>query len=178
MPEKQAAAAVGQVKLMQFYEQEFDKYNIPIAQLLLSREDFEDRRRYLNVRNTLLTLLKIGVVPIINENDTVTVEEIQFGDNDSLSAIVASKVEAELMIILTDVEGLYTADPRQDKRAELIYEIEKITSEPMRSKIVEKLRSLGFKYITIDLQGFRSGSLNESLTDEEKDSAKQIISKE
>ncbi len=127
--EKQAAAAIGQVCLMQTYEQEFGKVNIPVAQVLLTREDFEERYRYLNVRNTLLTLLDAGVIPIINENDTVAVEEIQVGDNDNLSAIVASKVGADYLIILTDVQGLYTDDPTKNRNAELISEVKEITPE-------------------------------------------------
>lgn len=127
--EKQAAAAIGQVHLMQVYEREFEKKNILVGQVLLTREDLEDRSRYLNARNTLLTLLDAGVIPIINENDTVAVEEIQVGDNDNLSAIVASKVGADYLIILTDVKGLYTDDPTKNKNAKLISEIKEITPE-------------------------------------------------
>lgn len=129
IPDKQAAAAVGQSQLMHLYEELFGKYNCIVAQVLLTREDMSERSRYLNIRNTLLTLLKYKVIPIINENDTVAVEEIKFGDNDTLSALVASKVEAELLIILSDVAGLYTGDPRRDKKAELIAKVEEITSE-------------------------------------------------
>lgn len=103
---KQAAAAIGQVSLMQTYLRLFEAHKINVAQVLLTRGDFEDRRRYLNARATLLTLLELGVVPIINENDTVAVDEIQFGDNDRLAALVASKIDADLLIMLTDVEGL------------------------------------------------------------------------
>lgn len=129
LPEKQAASAIGQPLLMHYYEESFNKHNIIVSQVLLTREDFAHRERYLNVRNTLLTLLQLKVIPIINENDTVAVEEIQFGDNDTLSAIVAAKVEADLLIILTDVEGLYTADPHKDKTAKLITEVKTITPE-------------------------------------------------
>jgi len=104
---KQATAAIGQVSLMQTYQKLFEHHNINVAQLLLTRSDFEDRRRYLNARATILTLLELGIVPVINENDTVATDEIQFGDNDRLSALVASKIHAELLIILTDVDGLY-----------------------------------------------------------------------
>ncbi|HCJ67620.1 MAG TPA: glutamate 5-kinase [Elusimicrobia bacterium] len=124
---KQAAAAIGQIRIMQVYREEFGKKDIHVAQVLLTREDFEERHRYLNARNTLLTLLDAGVIPIINENDTVAVEEIQVGDNDNLSAIVASKVGADYLIILTDVQGLYTDDPTKNKNAEIIPEVKEIT---------------------------------------------------
>lgn len=127
--EKQAAAAIGQVRLMQVYEQEFEKKNILIGQVLLTREDLEERNRYLNARNTLLTLLNLGAIPIINENDTVAVEEIQVGDNDTLSAIVAAKINADYLTILTDVEGLYTDDPTKNKNAKFISEVREITPE-------------------------------------------------
>jgi len=127
--EKQAAAAIGQVRLMQVYEQEFEKKNILIGQVLLTREDLEERNRYLNARNTLLTLLNLGAIPVINENDTVAVEEIQVGDNDTLSAIVAAKINADYLIILTDVEGLYTDDPTKNKNAKFISEVREITPE-------------------------------------------------
>lgn len=120
---KQAAAAIGQVSLMQSYQHLFNSRGVQVAQVLLTRTDFEDRKRYLNVRNTLLTLLELGVVPVINENDTVAVEEIQFGDNDRLSALVAAKMDADLLVILTDVEGLL------DKDKELVTLIPKITPE-------------------------------------------------
>ncbi|MFH1783343.1 MAG: glutamate 5-kinase [bacterium] len=129
IPEKQAAAAVGQNELMNRYEKLFSAYQCTVAQVLLTRDDMSDRVRYINIRNTLLTLLKYGVIPIVNENDTVAVEEIKFGDNDALSAIVASKVEADYLIILSDVEGLYTNDPRQDGEATLIKEVQDITQD-------------------------------------------------
>lgn len=109
LADKQAAAAVGQVTLMERYEACFSKNGVPVGQVLLTRQDLEDRARYLNARTTLLKLLDLGVVPIINENDTVAVEEIRVGDNDTLAAIVAAKVEADLVILLTDVEGLFPA---------------------------------------------------------------------
>lgn len=120
IPLKQAAAAVGQGVLMATYEGVFKRFDRKVAQVLLTQEDVRDRIRYLNARNTLFTLLTLGVLPIINENDTVAVEEIKFGDNDILSALVASLVDADLLIILTDQEGLYTADPRTDPKAKLI----------------------------------------------------------
>ncbi|MDI6869910.1 MAG: glutamate 5-kinase [Bacillota bacterium] len=129
IPEKQAVAAVGQSLLMQIYEKLFGEYGITIAQVLLTREDVADRRRYLNARTTLLTLLSYGVVPIINENDTVAVDELKFGDNDTLSALVAGLISADLLLILSDIDGLYTADPRQDPEARLIPRVEEITPE-------------------------------------------------
>lgn len=125
--EKQAVAAIGQSQLMHTYEKLFAKYNCLVAQILLTREDMEKRHRYLNVRNTLNTLLNYSVIPVINENDTVAVDEIKFGDNDNLSALVASKVDADILILLTDVAGLYTADPYQNKDATLIREVSEIT---------------------------------------------------
>lgn len=129
LPEKQAAAAVGQGVLMRVYSELLHRYSKVAGQVLLTREDLEDRRRYLNARHTLLTLLKWGVFPIINENDTVAVEEIRVGDNDTLSALVASLVDADLLVILTDIEGLYTSDPRHDESASLIPVVEEITPD-------------------------------------------------
>ncbi len=118
----QAAAAVGQMGLTQAYESVFAQHGLKSAQVLLTHDDLADRRRYLNARSTLNTLLDLGVVPIINENDTVVTDEIRFGDNDTLGALVANLVEAEVLIILTDQNGLYSADPRQDSGATLISE--------------------------------------------------------
>ena len=111
IPEKQAAAAVGQSALMWHYEAAFKRHDLVVGQVLLTAQDISDRARYLNARNTLRTLLDLGVLPIVNENDTVAVEEIKVGDNDNLSALVASLVDADLLVLLTDVDGLYTADP-------------------------------------------------------------------
>ncbi|RPF47132.1 glutamate 5-kinase [Thermodesulfitimonas autotrophica] len=129
IPEKQACAAVGQGLLLQVYENFFSQYGITVGQVLLTRDDFADRRRFLNARNTLLTLLRLGILPIINENDTVAVDEIRFGDNDTLSALVTNLIDAEMLLILSDVDGLYTADPRKDPAARFIPEVEKITPE-------------------------------------------------
>jgi glutamate 5-kinase len=118
----QAAAAVGQMGLTQAYESVFAELGITSAQVLLTHEDLADRSRYLNARITLNTLLDLGVVPIINENDTVVTDEIRFGDNDTLGALVANLIEADALIILTDQQGLYTADPRHDPSAILIAE--------------------------------------------------------
>ena len=116
----QAAAAVGQMGLVQVYETVFREHGLGTAQVLLTHEDLADRNRYLNARATLTTLLGLGVIPIINENDTVVTDEIKFGDNDTLGALVASLVDADLLVILTDQAGLYTADPRRDPNATLV----------------------------------------------------------
>jgi len=118
--ELQAAAAVGQMGLAQMYESKLRENGLGSAQVLLTHADLADRERYLNARSTLLTLLKLGVIPVINENDTVVNDEIKFGDNDTLGALVANLIEADLLIILTDQMGLYTADPRKDSQAELV----------------------------------------------------------
>ena len=118
----QAAAAVGQMGLVQAWESAFERHGIQTAQILLTHEDASDRQRYLNIRNTLRTLLRLRVVPVINENDTVAFEEIRFGDNDTLGALVANLVEAELYVILTDQQGLYDKNPRQFADARLIGE--------------------------------------------------------
>lgn len=118
--ELQAAAAVGQMGLAQAYESGFAKWRLKTAQVLLTHDDISDRRRYLNARSTLSTLLKYGVVPIINENDTVVTDEIKFGDNDTLGALVTNLIEADVLVILTDQPGLFTADPRKDASATLI----------------------------------------------------------
>ena len=123
IPAKQMLAAVGQPRLMALYEQIFGLYDLKIAQVLLTRTDLNDRRRYLNSRNTLAAILNQHIIPIINENDTVATEEIRVGDNDNLSALVANLIEADLLIVLTDQPGLFTADPRLDGEAKLIREI-------------------------------------------------------
>ena len=122
MHKLQAAAAVGQMGLVEAYEKAFTRHGLQTAQILLTHEDLTDRTRYLNARSTLNTLLELGVVPIINENDTVVTDEIKFGDNDTLGALVANLIEADTLIILTDQQGLYTADPRRDPAATLISE--------------------------------------------------------
>jgi glutamate 5-kinase len=119
--ELQAAAAVGQMGLAQMYETKLRENGLGSAQVLLTHADLADRERYLNARSTLLTLLKLGVVPVINENDTVVNDEIKFGDNDTLGALVANLVEADALVILTDQKGLYTADPRKDPSAKFVH---------------------------------------------------------
>jgi glutamate 5-kinase len=122
LPELQAAAAIGQMGLVRHYEACFQHHGLHTAQVLLTRDDLADRRRYLNARSTLCTLLGLGVVPVINENDTVATDELRFGDNDTLAALVANLIEAELLILLTDQDGLYDQDPRRSLDARLIDE--------------------------------------------------------
>jgi len=123
IPAKQMLAAVGQPRLMALYEKLFDLYGIFVAQVLITRADLSNRRRYLNSRNTLESLLDQGVIPIVNENDTVTSEEIRVGDNDNLSARVANLIEADLLVLLTDQPGLYRTDPHYDPSPDLIHEV-------------------------------------------------------
>lgn len=135
IPFKQVLASVGQGRLMNVYEQLFDQHNITVAQALLTKADLADRAGYLNARNTLLALLELRVVCIVNENDVVSIDEIQgakFGDNDNLSAMVANLVDADLLVMLTDIGGLYTADPRRDPKARLISQVEKIDAKIVR----------------------------------------------
>lgn len=132
IPTKQAAAAVGQGILLQMYEKLFREYGIIVGQLLLTRDDSNVKKRYINLRNTLQTLLTMGVVPIINENDVVAVDEVKIGDNDTLSAMVASTIEADILILLSDIEGLYTANPQVDPLATLIPKVEYITEEVLK----------------------------------------------
>jgi len=132
IPEKQAAAAVGQSALMWEYEQAFKKHGIAVGQVLLTGQDISDRSRYLNARNTLLALLDFGVLPIVNENDTVAVDEIKVGDNDNMAALVAHLIDADLLVLLTDVDGLYTGDPRRDPTARRLETVEAITDDIQR----------------------------------------------
>jgi glutamate 5-kinase len=126
---KQAAAAAGQSNLMWAYERAFSNFGNKVAQVLLTREDFADRKRYLNAKNTMMTLLSYGIIPVINENDTVATDEIKFGDNDALASLVAISIEADNLLILSDVDGLYKDDPKKNPRAELITFVENITAE-------------------------------------------------
>ncbi|HUT21118.1 MAG TPA: glutamate 5-kinase [Anaerolineae bacterium] len=126
IPFRQMLAAVGQSRLMHLYEQFFDIYNIQVAQILLTADDFRDRQRYLNARDTMLGLLDERVVPIINENDTVATDEIKVGDNDNLAALVVTLIDAELLILLSDIAGLYDGDPHQDPNARLIREVRQV----------------------------------------------------
>ena len=129
LEEKQAAAAVGMVRLTHAYQECFETHNLSVAQILLTRDDSENRRRYLNARSTLMTLLDVGAVPLINENDSVATEEIRFGDNDRLAARVAAMVSADVLVLLSDIDGLYDADPAANTKAKLIPEISEITPD-------------------------------------------------
>ncbi|KAF0157050.1 MAG: glutamate 5-kinase [Syntrophaceae bacterium] len=164
IPEKQAAAAVGQGRLMRIYSKAFEKNNLFVAQILLTLSDLTDRQRYLNIRNTLSTLMEWHVTPIINENDSVAVDEIKFGDNDNLAAMIANIIEADLFINLTATDGLYDCNPSQSKKAKLIPLVCEITDEiegmatsetssvgtgGMKSKIIaaKKVTSIGIPCI-------------------------------
>ena len=129
MPTKQAAAAVGQCELMYTYDRLFGEYNHTVAQILLTGEDIDHEDRRQNFENTMFRLLELGALPIINENDTVATAEIKVGDNDTLGGIVACCVKADLLVLLSDIEGLYTADPRKDPDASLISVVEEVTPE-------------------------------------------------
>ena len=129
MPSKQAAAAIGQCELMYTYDKLFSEYHHTVAQILLTGSDIQDAQRRDNFHNTLFRLLDFGAIPIINENDTIATEEIVIGDNDTLAAIVAESVNADLLILLSDIDGLYTADPKEDCSAALIHTVTEITPE-------------------------------------------------
>ena len=129
IPQKQAAAAIGQPRLMRAYEEAFSSFDYKVAQILLTRDDLSDRLRFLNARSTIETLLDCGVIPIINENDTVAVDEIKFGDNDNLSALVTNLTEAQLLVIMTDIDGFYDSDPRFNTDAKLLSLVEGITKK-------------------------------------------------
>jgi glutamate 5-kinase len=174
LPLKQAAAAVGQSGLMWMYEKTFGSRGRKVAQILLTREDLSNRARFLNARNTLKVLLEYGVVPIINENDTVAVDEIKFGDNDNLSGMVVHLADADLLVILSDIDGLYTSDPRINSSAELIPLVEKITAElergagdaqttvgtgGMRSKIMTAKKVGAYGVPMVIVNGRKHGSL-------------------
>ena len=129
MPTRQAAAAVGQCELMYTYDKLFSEYNHTVAQILITGDDVEHENRRQNFENTVLRLLQLGVLPIINENDTISTDEIVIGDNDTLGAIVAKAVNADLFILLSDIDGLFTADPHKDENVQLISVVEEITPE-------------------------------------------------
>jgi glutamate 5-kinase len=129
LEEKQAAAATGQIRLAHAYQETLARHDITVAQVLLTLDDTEERRRHLNARSTLATLLRLGTVPVINENDTVATSEIRFGDNDRLAARVAAMISADTLVLLSDIDGLYTADPRRNPAARFIPEIAEITPE-------------------------------------------------
>jgi glutamate 5-kinase len=158
MPQKQAAAAIGQSALIWNYERAFSFFGEKVAQVLLTRDDLSNRNRYLNARNTLFTLLGYGVIPIINENDTVVVEEIKFGDNDNLSALVTNLVNADLLIILSDIDGLYDRDPRTHKNAKLIPLVPKVTAD-LEKNASETLSPISIGGMITKLQAARKAAL-------------------
>jgi len=189
LAQKQALAAVGQSRLMNLYEQGFGKYGLTAAQVLLTEEDFSSRRRYLNLRHTLTTLLDMGVIPVINENDTVSTTELEvtdpsrsFGDNDKLSALVMSKLEAAVLVLLSDVDGLFTDNPRENPKAELIREVQEITAEiealagrkstrgrgGMATKLQEARIAMNSGGIVIVANGLKTGILRQVFNGEEE----------
>ena len=131
IPTKQAAAAVGQCELMYAYDKMFSEYNHTVAQILLTGRDLEHEDRRMNFQNTIFRLLELGVLPVINENDTIATEEIAIGDNDTLAAYVASEISADLLVLLSDIDGLYTADPHRDPNAKRIETVTELTEEIM-----------------------------------------------
>ena len=133
MPSKQAMAAIGQCELMYFYDRLFSEYSHVVAQILLTGEDLREDKRRTNFINTIFRLLELGVLPIINENDTVATEEVSVGDNDTLGALVAESIRADLLVILSDIDGLYSANPRLDPTAELIPVVRELTPEILAS---------------------------------------------
>jgi glutamate 5-kinase len=180
--QKQAIAAVGQSRLMSIYETYFSRHQQIIAQILLTHEDLSHRRRFMNARNTLLTLLNLGILPIINENDTVVVDEIKVGDNDNLSALITNLIEADLLIILTDIDGICDADPRYNPQAKCIPLIEDLDTRMegiiggtdgqwsvggMVTKIEAAKKTSRFGIPTIIACGTREGILNQILSGKE-----------
>ena len=131
MPTKQAAAAIGQCELMYIYDREFSQYNHKIAQILITNSDIENETNHQNFRNTMSRLLELGVLPVINENDTVSTDEITIGDNDTLGAIVATSISADLLVLLSDIDGLYDKDPHKNSDATLIPVVTELTDEIM-----------------------------------------------
>jgi glutamate 5-kinase len=178
LPVKQAAAAVGQSRLMWAYEKAFEACGLKVAQVLLTQDDLADRRRFLNSRNTLTTLLALDVIPVINENDTVVVEEIRFGDNDNLAGLVTHLIDAQLLVILSDVEGLFSDDPRRHPDAVLIPVVNRIDAEilrlageattpegtgGMRSKVLTAQKVARYGVPTVIASGRQTGTLAEIL---------------
>lgn len=178
LPVKQAAAAVGQSRLIWAYEKAFEARGLKVAQILLTQEDLADRKRFLNSRNTLTTLLEYDVIPVINENDTVAVEEIRFGDNDNLAGLVTHLIDAQLLVILSDVEGLFTDDPRHHPDAQLLQVVHQVNSETvrlakdtttregtggMRSKVQTARDVAAYGVPTVIASGRRHGVLTEIL---------------
>ncbi|HDO23529.1 MAG TPA: glutamate 5-kinase [Nitrospirae bacterium] len=147
---KQAAAAVGQSSLIRQYEKKFAQYGRMVAQILITQDAFDDRRRYINARNTILSLFSFGIIPVINENDTVAVDEIKFGDNDRLASLIAGMLGAERLFMLSDVDGLYTDDPKKNKNAELIRAVDDVNDDIMNmAKISSSSAGTGGMYSKI-----------------------------
>jgi glutamate 5-kinase len=180
--QKQATAAVGQTRLMNIYENYFSRFQQMVAQVLLTHDDLSHRRRFLNARNTLLTLLELGIIPIINENDTVVVDEIKFGDNDNLSALITNLIGADLLIILTDIEGLCDSDPRVNPNARCISLVEdtdvdmggivgetksEMSVGGMISKIQAARKASRFGIPTVVARGTKEGVLHQILKGKE-----------
>jgi len=183
MPQKQAAAAIGQSRLMRIYSNAFGKYGVYVGQVLLTLSDLTDRKRFLNIKNTLSTLLEWGVIPIINENDTVSVEEIKFGDNDQLAAMTANIIEADIVINLTNIEGLYDKNPARSPKAKLIHLVENISTDiecaataeasdvgtgGMQSKVAAAKQVTAFGIPYIIAPGKEKGILRELFAGKEK----------
>lgn len=180
--QKQATAAVGQTRLMNIYENYFSRFQQMVAQVLLTHDDLSHRRRFLNARNTLLTLLELGIIPIINENDTVVVDEIKFGDNDNLSALITNLIGADLLIILTDIEGLCDSDPRVNPNARCIPLVEdtdvdmggivgetksEMSVGGMISKVKAARKASRFGIPTVVARGTKEGVLHQILKGKE-----------
>lgn len=178
---KQAAASVGQSSLMWAYEKVFSENGRKVAQVLLTREDLSDRKRYINAKNTLLALLSFGVIPVVNENDTVATDEIMFGDNDRLAAMIAALVAADRLVILSDVDGLYTADPKKERGAELIGSVKEVTPDilnaaggagsafgtgGMYSKLLAARKAMDFGITVNIINGKKPGLLEAALRGE------------
>lgn len=174
VPQRQAAAAIGQIDLMAIYEKCFGRYDTHVAQILLTHDDLANRKRYLNARHTIETLLNAGVVPVANENDTVATDELNFGDNDNLSALIAGLIEADVLVLLSDVPGLYTRDPRRHSDAALLHVVDdngRASSEfvtegkgllgtgGMASKLAAAVKASAAGIPTIIADGLRGGVL-------------------
>ena len=144
LEEKQAAAAAGMVRLAHAYHESLSKYNLSVAQILLTLNDSEDRRRYLNARSTINTLLSVSAVPLINENDTIATDEIRFGDNDRLAARVATMVSADLLILLSNIDGLYTSDPQEENAAQLL---------PLITEVTPEIEAMAGDIVSVDSSG-------------------------
>lgn len=176
IPHKQAIAAIGQSYLIWTYEKFFKKKNQEVAQILLTHDDLSNRQRYLNARNTIFTLLSYGVIPIINENDSVSVEEIKLGDNDTLSAMVTNMIEADLLIMLSDVDGLFTVNPREGTAGELIHTVQKITPE-IEALAGRKKSQTGIGGMSTKIQAAKKASASGAMTVIVNGQEKNIITK-